>query len=56
LLIPLLAKVVEMALGKERKQLVRKLVYAPSSLELYHDIINNSTSLVSLYPNVEERL
>lgn len=44
---------------KDIMQLVRKLVYALSPLELsemYHDIINNPTSLVSLYPNVEQRL
>ena len=44
---------------KDIMQLVRKLVYASSPLELseiYHDIINNPTSLISLYPNVEERL
>ena len=44
---------------KDIMQLVRKLVYASSPLELseiYHDIINSPASLVSLYPNVEERL
>ena len=44
---------------KDIMQLVRKLVYASSPLELseiYHDITNNPTSLISLYPNVEERL
>ena len=36
----------------------RKLawVYASSPLEIYHDITNNPTFLISLYPNVEERI
>ena len=44
---------------KDIMQLVRKLVYASTPLELseiYHDITNNPTSLISLYPNVEERI
>ena len=42
---------------KEIMQLIRKLVYASSPLELseiYHDITKSPTSLIANYPNVED--
>ena len=44
---------------KEIMQLIRILVYASSPLELseiYHDITDSPTSLISIYPNVEDRI
>ena len=44
---------------KDIMQLVRKPVYASSPLEpseIFHDITNDPSSVISVYPNVEERI